>query len=97
MVQKSVRIPISLVEFVCDQSGADFSKKLVGILTEYKDGEVDRKLMIQRYDEQIAERKSRLESLMADINKVVQIQRRVLDLIEEVDKAELASKQSLEV
>ena len=51
MIQKSVRIPSSLVEFVDSQPGADFSKKLIGILTEYKNGELERKLMLQRYDE----------------------------------------------
>lgn len=90
MVQKSVRIPISLVEFVNNQPGADFSKKLVAILTEYKDGELERKVMLQRYDEQIAERRQRLDSLMSDINGVVRIQRRVLDLVHEVDAVELA-------
>lgn len=91
MVQKSVRIPIKLVEFVSDQPGADFSKKLVAILTEYKDGELERKLMIQRYDEQIAERKQRLDTLMSDVNKVSRIHYRVLDLIKEVEGAELSS------
>lgn len=90
MVQKSVRIPIKLVEFVSDQPGADFSKKLIAILTEYKDGELERKLMIQRYDEQIAERKQRLDALIKDINCVTRIQNRVLDLVSEVDRAEFA-------
>lgn len=97
MVQKSVRIPADIVEFVNNQSGADFSKKLVAILTEYKDGEQERKLMIQRYDEQLAERKQRLDMLMSDINSVTRIQRRVLDLISEVDRAELSSKYNKEV
>lgn len=97
MVQKSVRIPADLLEFVNGQPGADFSKKFVAILTEYKDGEQERKLMIQRYDEQLAERKQRLDMLMADINSVTRIQRLVLDLISEVDRAELSSKYNKEV
>lgn len=91
MVQKSVRIPADLLEFVNNQPGADFSKKLVAILTEYKDGEIERKLMIQRYDEQLADRKQRLDTIVTDINRVTRIHLRVLDLIKEVESAELAS------
>lgn len=88
MIQKSVRIPSSLVEFVDSQSGADFSKKLIGILTEYKNGELERKLMLQRYDEQIAERRKRLDSLMQKIGSVSLISRRVDALFEELETAE---------
>lgn len=88
MIQKSVRIPSSLVEFVDSQPGADFSKKLVGILTEYKNGELERKLMLQRYDEQIAERKERLDTLMQKIGSVSLISRRVDALFEELETAE---------
>ncbi|EOS49376.1 hypothetical protein C809_01606 [Lachnospiraceae bacterium MD335] len=88
MIQKSVRIPSSLVEFVDSQPGADFSKKLIGILTEYKNGELERKLMLQRYDEQIAERKKRLDSLMQKIGSVSLISRRVDALFEELETAE---------
>ncbi len=88
MIQKSVRIPSSLVEFVDSQPGADFSKKLIGILTEYKNGELERKLMLQRYDEQIAERKKRLDSLMQKIGSVSLISRRVDALFEELVTAE---------
>ena len=90
MIQKSVRIPSSLVEFVDSQPGADFSKKLIGILTEYKNGELERKLMLQRYDEQIAERKKRLDSLMQKIGSVSLISRRVDALFEELETAEAA-------
>lgn len=88
MIQKSVRMPCSIVEFVGSQPGSDFSKKLIGILSEYKDGEFNRRLMLQRYDEQISERRQRLDSLMKDINSVSRISCRVRDLIKEVDAAE---------
>lgn len=88
MIQKSVRIPGSLVEYVDSQPGADFSKKLVGILTEYKNGELERKLMLQRYDEQIEERRERLDTLMRKINSASMISRRVDALFNELDAAE---------
>ena len=88
MIQKSVRIPGSLVEFVDSQPGADFSKKLVGILTEYKNGDIERKLVLQRYDERIAERRERLDILMQKINSASMISRRVAALFNELDAAE---------
>ena len=88
MIQKSVRIPGSLVEFVDSQPGADFSKKLVGILTEYKNGELERKLMLQRYDEQIEERSKRLDTLMQKISSASMISRKVDALFNELDAAE---------
>ena len=88
MIQKSVRIPGSLVEFVDSQPGADFSKKLVGILTEYKNGDIERKLVLQRYDERIAERRERLDILMQKINSASMISRRVDALFNELDAAE---------
>jgi len=88
MIQKSVRIPGSLVEFVDSQPGADFSKKLIGILTEYKNGDLERKLMLQRYYEQIAERRKRLDTLMQKINSTSMISRKVDALFNELDAAE---------
>lgn len=88
MIQKSVRIPGSLVEYVDSQPGADFSKKLVGILTEYKNGEIERKLILQRYDEQIEERRERLDTLMRKINSASMISRRVDALFNELEAAE---------
>lgn len=90
MIQKSVRIPGYLVEYVDSQPGADFSKKLIGILTEYKNGEIERKLILQRYDEQIEERRERLDTLMRKINSASMISRRVDALFKEVDAAEYA-------
>lgn len=92
MIQKSVRIPSGLVEYVDSQPGADFSKKLVGILAEYKDGEIERELMLQRYDEKIAKCRQRLDALMRNINRATMISRRVEALFEEVDAAEPVSQ-----
>lgn len=85
VIQKSVRIPSNLVEFVDSQPGADFSKKLIGILTEYKNGELERKLMLQRYDEQIAERSKRLDTLMQKVNSASMIARRLDAFFDELD------------
>ena len=88
MVQKSIRLPGCLVDFINEQPGPDFSKKLVSVLMEYKNGDLERKLMLQRYDEQIAERRKRLDTLMQKINQVTLIYRRVDALVKEVDSLE---------
>lgn len=49
--------------------------------------------MLQRFDEQIAERRKRLDVLMQNINRVSLISRRVDALMDEVDAAESGSPQ----
>lgn len=88
MVQKSVRLPAELVEYVNAQPGCDFTNRLTRVLAECKGGELERKLMLQRYDEQIAERRGRLDALVRSINRVTLISRRVDALVGEVDSAE---------
>lgn len=69
MVQKSVRLPAEIVDFVSSQPGNDFTNKLVRLLAEYRSGDLERKLMLQRYDEQIEERRKRLDILLQNINE----------------------------
>ncbi len=88
MIHKSVRLPADLVEFISAQPGSDFTNKLVQLLTNCKDGDLERKLMLQRYDEQISERRKRLDALVQCINKVTLISRRVEALVSEVYAAE---------
>lgn len=85
LVPKSVRLPRELVDFVETQPGKDFSKKLVGVLVEYKEGDEYRRKMIQRYDEQIAERRARLESLMDNINRLSLVSRHVDTVVKDLD------------
>ena len=70
LVHKSVRLPQELVDFVQSQSGNDFSKKLVKILKDYKDGYTLRIAQVQRYDELIDERQKQLQELTERVNKV---------------------------
>lgn len=73
MVQKSVRLPAEIVDFVSSQPGNDFTNKLVRLLAEYRSGDLERKLMLQRYDEQIEERRKRLDILLQNINEASSI------------------------
>ena len=85
LVPKSVRLPQEIVDFVEQQPGADFSKKLVAILYDYWKGDEQRKLNLQRYDENIAARRSQYCELVAQINKLTIVKRRVDDLAQAVD------------
>ena len=53
MIQKSVRLPAALVDFINAQPGNGFTDKLVQLIEEYKSGDLERRLILQRYDEQI--------------------------------------------
>ena len=88
MIHKSVRLPADLVEYINSQPGSDFTNKLVHLLTDCKNGDLERKLMLQRYDEQISERRKRLDGLVQCINKVTLISHHVEALVNEVDAAE---------
>ena len=88
MYSKSVRFPEDLAAFVEQQPGEDFSKKLVGVLREYRDGNERRQADIRFYDAQIAQRRAKLRELTDKINSTSMIYRRVEALVNEVDAAE---------
>lgn len=85
LIPKSVRLPSELVSYVEQQQGADFSKKLVAILYEYWKGEEQRRLNLQRYDENINARRKQYNEIVAQINKLTIVKRRVDDLAKVVD------------
>lgn len=88
LIPKTVRLPSYLVDFVEQQPGGDFSKKLVGVLNEYRDGDERRRKMIEQYDEQIEERRSRLLDLVARTNKLTVVSRKVDDLARTIESPE---------
>lgn len=65
--QVSVRIPEDLIACVELQKGPNFTEKLIRVLREYFEGEEDRKLELESYDECIKQREEQLERLSADI------------------------------
>lgn len=68
-IQKSVRLPVDLVEFVEKYEGRDFSKKLVNILNEFQSGEEQRQRRIEQYDLMIEERRRRLDEVTECLNR----------------------------
>lgn len=85
LVKKSLRIPGDLVEYVETQPGADFSKKLVSILNEYREGDEERRRNIAAYDKFVAERRAMLMKLAQGINKLSALDRYVKDVLQEVE------------
>lgn len=97
MIQKSVRLPAALVDFINAQPGNGFTDKLIQLIEEYKSGDLERRLILQRYDEQITERRRRLEILVQNINQVSRISRKVEALMNEVDSLESADTEERNV
>ncbi|MCM1113833.1 MAG: hypothetical protein NC399_11330, partial [Muribaculum sp.] len=48
-VSKSVRLPLSVVEFIEKQPGGNFSQKLLGILSDYRSGDAERREQLDLY------------------------------------------------
>lgn len=67
LVKKSIRLPTDLVEYVNAQPGRDFSKKLVTLLTELREGDATRQDMLQQYDQQLSDYRQRLDAIRHEI------------------------------
>ena len=85
LVPKSVRLPQDIVDFVEQQPGADFSKKLVAILKEYRSGDEERQNIIKHFDQVIEERRNTYSKLVQQVNKLTIVKNRVDDLAKVVD------------
>ena len=59
LIQKSIRFPADLVQWIEDREGIDFSKKLVELLLEVKDGEASRLKRIQQLEDYILDYEKR--------------------------------------
>ncbi|MDE5894346.1 MAG: hypothetical protein K2H45_15640 [Acetatifactor sp.] len=51
LVQKSVRLPVDLVDYIESCNGSTFTEKLVGILEDYRDGLTTRTLELKHLRE----------------------------------------------
>lgn len=51
LIQKSVRLPADLVDYIESCSGSTFTEKLVGILEDYRDGLTTRTLELKNLRE----------------------------------------------
>jgi len=93
LVQKSVRLPTDLVAWVNEQEGRDFSKKLVGILMEYRSGEEDRLQMIQRQKAAIEDYGKAMSNYRELFYESSNMYRRLADLLPDAqDLEELLSE-----
>lgn len=67
-IQKSIKIPADIVEFIELQEGCTFTEKFIRLCHEFMYGVDDRKEMIEEYDQLIQERRIRLAELNKKVN-----------------------------
>ena len=72
-LQKTVRLPSELVDYVESQEGRDFSKKLVALIVDVREGDARRKKHLEFYDKLIQERKDKLRELTDNLNQCILI------------------------
>lgn len=85
LIQKSVRLSSDLVAWVDEQEGRDFSKKLVGILVEYRSGEAERLQTIELQKASIEDYGKRLQEYRNLFYKSSEIFRRVSELLPDLE------------
>ncbi len=67
-IQKSLRLPVDIVNYIELQPGDSFSNKLVNLLYDIMNGDEMRQGTIEKYDEMIQERRIRLVELNKKVN-----------------------------
>lgn len=72
-VSKSVRLPLSLVEFIEKQPGENFSQKLLMILIDYRDGDMKRKYELDQYYSKLRRCRETYDRLAIDYAKAHRI------------------------
>lgn len=82
LVAKSVRLPADLVSMVEQVEGRDFSKKLVHVLEEYRDGDETRKEIIEEYDALVKVKQNQLREYAKTISQASRISAACADVVE---------------
>ena len=60
LISKTVRMPADIVAFVEAQEGPDFSKKLLGVLEDYRFGDDNRRRKIADYEKLLENQRRKL-------------------------------------
>lgn len=76
-VQKSVRLPYDLVEYVELQEGKNFSAKLINLLDDVCNGDVKRRQAIAEYDSLIDDRRQKLQEITHNIYNATLVMRKI--------------------
>ena len=84
-IQKSIRLSPSVVEYVEQQEGRDFSAKLSAVLEEYMAGEERRQKSLRKY-------KSFVEHYESELSRFRDLTRRVQDVDYRIRRLESAVK-----
>lgn len=85
LIQKSVRLPVELIVFIEAQEGRDFSKKLINLLHEVREGDAERQETLQEYEKMIRFSRRDLDELRHKIYNANEILRRLSSLLSYAD------------
>lgn len=84
-LQKTVRLPAELVDYVESQEGRDFSKKLVTLLNDIREGDDNRCRVIAHYNKVVAERSQQLRMISRTLNDAQVVTQRLEYFADSVD------------
>ncbi len=90
-ISKTVRIPSDLVDFINQQEGTDFTKRLVTVLMFAKDGDALHRITIDSYNDAVERQKKllvRLTDLEATLTVLDQLTVLIKDLVKELQRSD---------
>lgn len=82
-ISKTVRLPSDLVDFVEDQEGSDFTKKLISVLRFAKDGDELHRITIDSFRDAVDKQKGLLLKL-ADLESTVIVLDQLTELVKDL-------------
>lgn len=85
LIQKSVRLPTYLIEYIEEQDGRDFSKKLLGLLNDVYAGDEKRRRDIADYQRLIAQKQQKLRQLSGQIYDAARILDRLAGVLADAE------------
>ena len=86
LIQKSVRLPADLYEYVDSQKGKNFSDRLVRLLEDMKNGEEARRERLSDYEARICNAQERLTAYRSLIYDTVDMSRRYEALLKRLQE-----------
>lgn len=84
LVSRTVRFPEDIIAYIDAQEGTNFSKKLISLIHEHKDGDAERAGRMAQYDRYIAGQQERLQDLVERTGDVQQVCRELESISRQV-------------
>lgn len=86
LISKTVRIPDDVVAYIETQPGDTFSRKLLGILEEYRFGEDNRRRRIADYEDLLENQRRKLRVYSETAFKASQVTQQLGTTLRDIDK-----------